>query len=286
MKPLKVLLVDDAAFTRDLVRKSVRYFYPSFHCDEASDGDEAQKMMQKNSYDLVLSDWEMPKMTGLELLEWARNNEATAKVPFVMITSRGDKDHVIKAIELKANNYLVKPFSNEKFGKVVSGVITKAFNLTQEELVRLGGTKNMDALTGGNKHGFSAALKVSSDIGKNIPTKAAFAATSFKPSGKLLIPMRTSGGSQIQILLKEMSVENVVGVIKSGDHVPAIQEQVVIDVQAGGVVARINGYVHMLEARDGGANADFVNIIIVSVDQDDQSKRKQVELYIKEKSSG
>lgn len=281
MKPLRILIVDDASFTRDLIRKSVRHFFPSFPCDEAHDGEAAQKLLLKNEYDLILSDWEMPKMTGSELLVWVREQEKTANIPFVMVTSRGDKDHVVEALKLKVSNYLVKPFSNDKFGKVVSGVIMKAYSLTQDELVRLSGSTQGARLTGGARGGFSEALQISSDIGKPKEERGAHELV-LRPKGKLLIPIRTGKGSQTHILVRELSCTQLLGVIKAGEMVPHIQEQVVIDVQAAGAVARINGYIHLLECREGGAAADFLNITIVNVDQNDESKRKQLEAYIKE----
>ncbi len=281
MKPLRVLIVDDASFTRDLVRKAVRYFFPSFPCDEAHDGEAAQKLILKNNYDLILSDWEMPKMSGVELLTWVRANEPSAHVPFIMITSRGDKEHVVEALNLKVNNYLVKPFSNEKFGKVVSGVLIKALGITQEDLVKLGGMRNPEMLSASRIGGLSAALQIASDIGgKPVDNTESI----LRPKGKLLIPLRTSKGVQTHILLRELSFAQISGVIRSGEVVPHIQEQVVIDVQAGGAVARINGYVHLLECRDGGATADFLNITVNNIDEDDVNKRKQIETYIKENS--
>lgn len=281
MKPLRVLIVDDASFTRDLVRKAVRYFFPSFPCDEAHDGEAAQKLILKNSYDLILSDWEMPKMSGVELLTWVRANEPTATVPFIMITSRGDKEHVVEALNLKVNNYLVKPFSNEKFGKVVSGVLIKALGITQEDLVKLGGMRNPEMLSASRIGGLSAALQIAQDIGGKPPESQG---SILRPKGKLLIPLRTSKGVQTHILLRELTLAQISGVIRSGEVVPHIQEQVVIDVQAAGAVARINGYVHLLECREGGSTADFLNITINNIDEDDANKCKQIEIYIQENS--
>lgn len=79
MATLKALVVDDASFVRDL----------------------------------ILCDWEMPEMSGLELLQWMRQQPQYEKIPFIMITSRGDKDHVIEAVKEGVSEYLGKPFSPE-----------------------------------------------------------------------------------------------------------------------------------------------------------------------------
>ena len=88
MKALNILVVDDAYFIRDLVKKAVRAQYPAFNVDDAVDGLKAQSMMKKGDYHVILCDWEMPNMSGLELLQWMRGDKNYAKTPFLMITSR------------------------------------------------------------------------------------------------------------------------------------------------------------------------------------------------------
>ncbi|MBT4836998.1 MAG: response regulator [Methylococcales bacterium] len=139
MSKIKVLIVDDANFMRELVRKAVRTLFPGFVLRDAADGNQAKGMIQQETFDLILCDWEMPKMSGDELLGWVRNESDCKDVPFILVTSRGDKDHVVKAVQLKANNYIVKPFSNDKLTGVVSKVLTQSKGISAKELMTLGG---------------------------------------------------------------------------------------------------------------------------------------------------
>lgn len=213
MQKIKVLIVDDASFTRDIMRKGLRAEFPSFTTEEAPDGLKAQKILEKKPFDLILCDWEMPEMNGAELLTWIRNNEPIKDTPFIMVTSRGDKEHVVKAIELKVNNYIVKPFSNDKLGKVVGNVLQKAMGLTAEQLRIIGG-KYLDPMAAASQ-GLSGAIPAA-EITRESVNKGAPVATAKKsaqPSEKLLLGVRFRG-SQIKLLVKEISSDLIVGIVK------------------------------------------------------------------------
>ena len=81
---LKVLVVDDATFVRDMIKRTVRQLVPNVELLEASDGARAQGIIKSKQPDLILSDWEMPEMSGLELLAWCREHMAVYKVPAVV----------------------------------------------------------------------------------------------------------------------------------------------------------------------------------------------------------
>lgn len=117
MATLKALVVDDASFVRDLVKRTIRQRFPVLETTDAQNGRRAQSLMSRTTFDLILCDWEMPEMSGLELLQWMRQQPQYAKVPFIMITSRGDKDHVIEAVKEGVSEYLGKPFSPEGLSK-------------------------------------------------------------------------------------------------------------------------------------------------------------------------
>ena len=70
MSKVNVLVVDDASFIRDLVKKCLRNYFPGMRIEDAINGRKAQAMLAKEAFDLVLCDWEMPEMSGLELLTW------------------------------------------------------------------------------------------------------------------------------------------------------------------------------------------------------------------------
>ncbi|QKQ25121.1 response regulator [Candidatus Reidiella endopervernicosa] len=141
MTKVRVLVVDDAAFMRDIVKKGMRSTYPAFQLDEAAHGKQAQTMIGKSDYDLILCDWEMPEMNGAELLQWIRETPEHAHLPFIMITSRGDKENVVEAIKLKVSNYIVKPFTNEKLINIATDVMSKAMKLSAKQLQEIGGAR-------------------------------------------------------------------------------------------------------------------------------------------------
>ena len=85
MAMLKALVVDDASFVRDLVKRTVRQRFPVIETTDAQNGRRAQSLMSRTTFDLILCDWEMPEMSGLELLQWMRQQPQYEKVPFIMI---------------------------------------------------------------------------------------------------------------------------------------------------------------------------------------------------------
>ena len=121
---LRILVVDDAAFVRDLVKKAVRDTYPGCELHEAIDGRKAITLLNQREINLVLCDWEMPEVSGIEVLQWMRADERYKKTPFMMITSRGDRDHVMKAVEAGVSDYIGKPFTRENFVAKMAKVAT------------------------------------------------------------------------------------------------------------------------------------------------------------------
>lgn len=279
MQKIKVLIVDDASFTRDIMRKGLRAEFPSFTTEEAPDGLKAQKILEKKPFDLILCDWEMPEMNGAELLTWIRNNEPIKDTPFIMVTSRGDKEHVVKAIELKVNNYIVKPFSNDKLGKVVGNVLQKAMGLTAEQLRIIGG-KYLDPMAAASQ-GLSGAIPAA-EITRESVNKGAPVATAKKsaqPSEKLLLGVRFRG-SQIKLLVKEISSDLIVGIVKNDDQVPPIMETTVVDIAFEGITNRLNAFVYTLQARGDTTDSEFVDITLKLVDQDDPDKMSHLNNFI------
>lgn len=117
---MNVLVVDDSSMTRMVCRKMLRSFgITDIH--EAEDGEAALKVFQENDVDVVFSDWNMPKMDGLELLIEIR--KANTEVPVIMITTEGSKPKVVAAVQHGVSDYLVKPFTpdslKEKLAKWV-----------------------------------------------------------------------------------------------------------------------------------------------------------------------
>ena len=114
MSKVSVLVVDDAPFIRDLVKKGLRNYFPGIHIEDAVNGRKAQVLLERQAFDLVLCDWEMPEMSGLELLTWCRGQDNLKALPFIMVTSRGDKENVVQAIQAGVTDFIGKPFTNEQ----------------------------------------------------------------------------------------------------------------------------------------------------------------------------
>lgn len=90
---------------------------------EADDGTTALEEMKRGSFDLIISDWNMPKMTGLDLLKLVRSDPVYKDIPFLMVTAEAQKQNVIEAVQAGVSNYVVKPFTAEaiadKLGKII-----------------------------------------------------------------------------------------------------------------------------------------------------------------------
>lgn len=109
---MKILIVDDFSTMRRIVRNLLKQL--SFNnVDEAEDGDVALEKLKDGSYDFVITDWNMPNMTGLELLKAVRADEQLKDLPVLLITAEAEKENVVLAAEAGVNDYIVKPFTGD-----------------------------------------------------------------------------------------------------------------------------------------------------------------------------
>lgn len=111
MRKLSVLVVDDTSTMREYIRFGLRDNFPGINIEEACTGKEAIAKLDQTEYDLVLCDWELPDINGDEVLHWVRTHPMLHQVPFVIISSRNDKETIIKAIHGGVDSYIVKPFT-------------------------------------------------------------------------------------------------------------------------------------------------------------------------------
>ena len=124
-KNLKILIVDDFATMRKVIRNLLKQ--GGFeNVAEAEDGAVALKVLKSQPFDFVISDWNMPNMSGLELLKAVRADEELKGLPFLMVTAEALKDNVVAAVKAGVSNYIVKPFTaevlNEKIEKIVKSL--------------------------------------------------------------------------------------------------------------------------------------------------------------------
>jgi len=124
-KNIKILVVDDFATMRKVVRNLLKQVgYEDIV--EAEDGVMAMKALKSQKIDVIVSDWNMPNMSGLELLKAVRADADLAKTPFLMVTAEALQDNVVAAVKAGVNNYIVKPFTaevlNEKINEIMKNM--------------------------------------------------------------------------------------------------------------------------------------------------------------------
>jgi two-component system chemotaxis response regulator CheY len=119
---MKVLVVDDFATMRRIL-KNILTQIGYKNIIEADDGTTAMGVLKHEKIDLIISDWNMPKMTGLELLKNVRANPNLATIPFIMVTAEAQQDNIILAVKAKVSQYIVKPFTADTLGEKIKKVI-------------------------------------------------------------------------------------------------------------------------------------------------------------------
>lgn len=124
MADLKFLVVDDSVTMRRIVANSLKNLgYTEFI--EAVDGQDAlNKLSEDDSINFVITDWNMPVLTGLELTKAIRSHATLSEIPILMVTTRGIKEDIIEALQAKVNNYIVKPFTPQILKSKIEEVLT------------------------------------------------------------------------------------------------------------------------------------------------------------------
>ncbi|MGB6327596.1 MAG: response regulator [Halarcobacter sp.] len=121
---MRILIVDDSSTMRRIIGNVVMQLgYSKEDFDEAEDGVKAWKLLGESQYDIILTDWNMPNMNGLDLVKKVRAGGSHQKSPIIMITTEGGKGEVITALKAGVNNYIVKPFNAEVLKEKLDGVL-------------------------------------------------------------------------------------------------------------------------------------------------------------------
>lgn len=126
---LKFLVVDDSVTMRRIVINSLANLNYLDYV-EATDGKDALAKLESDSeINFVITDWNMPEMSGLELVKAIRAHERFSELPVLMVTTRGLKNDIIEALKARVNNYILKPFTpqvlREKIEQILSTTITE-----------------------------------------------------------------------------------------------------------------------------------------------------------------
>ena len=120
-KNMRVVIVDDYTTMLRILRNLLRQLEIN-NVDEASDGDTAYHLMQKNPPDLIISDWNMVPVTGLDLLKRVRADAKLKHIPFIMVTAESKTENVIIAKQAGVSNYIVKPFNADTLRAKIASV--------------------------------------------------------------------------------------------------------------------------------------------------------------------
>ena len=266
---IQVLLCDDASFIRDLIKRSLRKYLPQCEITEANDGKKAQSLLGKQRFDLILSDWEMPQVSGEELLQWVRAHEKHADTPFVMITSLGDKQHIVKAVQAGVSDYLGKPFTGEELLQKV-----------RKQLAKAGKLDEATATPSSSGGAFSSAELLNTGRTDPAVSSSSEALTSgrSRESGRIKGTALLRGeGEPIKCMVKSASMEDMLLVMKKTAAHPQLLEKVSVDIapaQGGNRIDDVPAWVHGLSVVQKQADSDFFNITVRFSELDAASREK------------
>jgi two-component system chemotaxis response regulator CheY len=124
-KNMNILIVDDYKTMLRIIRNLLRQL-DFQNVDEATDGAQALSMLRTGSYGLVISDWNMQPMTGLQLLQEVRADAKLRNLPFIMVTAESKTENVVAAKQAGVSNYIVKPFNAETLKEKIEKVLVHA----------------------------------------------------------------------------------------------------------------------------------------------------------------
>ncbi len=123
MKNKRILIVDDSSLMRTFVREAVESISKDIEVYGAGTGEAALEYLRRMPFDLVLCDWNMPRMNGGELLRLVRGNDRINETPFIMITGNDEKRDIMKLVKLGIRDYIIKPVSIEALSARISNVL-------------------------------------------------------------------------------------------------------------------------------------------------------------------
>jgi two-component system, chemotaxis family, chemotaxis protein CheY len=123
-KDMRFLVVDDFSTMRRIIRNLLKELGYN-NVDEAEDGSMALAKLNRDTYDFIVSDWNMPVMDGLELLKAVRADAKLAHIPMLMVTAEAKKENIIAAAQAGASSYVVKPFTAATLDEKISKILEK-----------------------------------------------------------------------------------------------------------------------------------------------------------------
>jgi two-component system chemotaxis response regulator CheY len=118
---MKILVVDDMVTMRRIVKNILKQLGFA-NVDEAENGQEALQKLRGDTYGFVVSDWNMPVMTGIDLLRAIRADETLKAIPVLMVTAEAQQSNLIEAVQAGVSNYIVKPFTAETMQEKIAKI--------------------------------------------------------------------------------------------------------------------------------------------------------------------
>lgn len=122
---MKILVVDDFSTMRRIIRNLLRDLGFN-NTQEADDGVTALPMLQAGSFDLLITDWNMPGMRGIDLLKAVRSDDKLRGLPVLMVTAESKRDQIVEAAQAGVNGYVVKPFTVRTLEEKINRIFERA----------------------------------------------------------------------------------------------------------------------------------------------------------------
>lgn len=274
---IRILVVDDAPFIRDMLRKQLRDHIANLEIKEATDGAKALAFLKNWWPDIVLSDWEMPNMTGEELLKEVREMPNGVKLPFIMVTTRGDREYVVKAVQSGVSDYITKPFTIEELLRKVNKqlkLIGKGQLVSQSKIAAGQNIafSSLDVLTNGRSTDISLttnqSLVASSPSNLQPPSLTEVKTI---PRGK--VHLQIAGTQFPDCPIRDITIQSITCNLSRTDTIPCLFDEVDMSVTTndGEVITRLKGFIQMLQAAESRQDTRAIKIIIKFAETDSQA---------------
>ncbi len=141
MAATQILVVEDESAVRELLAATL--LGAGYEVLEAADAGDAQRLVADHSPALILLDWMLPGMTGLEFAKWLKRDEQLSEIPIIMLTARDEENYKVQGLDAGVDDYVTKPFSTRELLARIKAVLRRAGS-DANELIRVNGRLEMD----------------------------------------------------------------------------------------------------------------------------------------------